>query len=125
MSSVIVFSISLGIAVDDTIHFLVCYQRERRGGSDSETAIRTTIQRVGKALVMTTIALVAGHTVVLFSGFPAIQKFGFLTAITLATALLGDLLFLPALLVCVDKAVPSGSDHPDCPGPRGQSGRSE
>jgi uncharacterized protein len=103
MSSVIVFSISLGIAVDDTIHFLVCYQRERRAGADSESAIRTTIQRVGKALVMTTVALVAGHTVVLFSGFPAIQKFGLLTALTIGSALAGDLLLLPALLVCVDK----------------------
>ena len=124
MSSVIVFSISLGIAVDDTIHFLVCYQRERRGGSGSETAIRTTLERVGKALVMTTVALVAGHGVVLFSGFPAIQKFGLLTAITLAAALAGDLVILPALLMCVDKKVPSGSDAPDCPGPRGQSGGS-
>lgn len=105
MSSVIVFSISLGIAVDDTIHFLVCYQRERRKGEASESAIRTTIQRVGKALVMTTVALVAGHTVVLFSGFPAIQKFGLLTALTIGSALAGDLLLLPALLVCVDRRV--------------------
>ena len=110
MSSVIVFSISLGIAVDDTIHFLVCYQRERRAGADPEPAIRTTLERVGKALVMTTVALVAGHAVVLFSGFPAIQKFGLLTAITLATALLGDLLFLPALLVSVDKPESNSQD---------------
>ncbi len=103
MSSVIVFSISLGIAVDDTIHFLVCYQRERRLGVDPKPAIRTTIQRVGKALVMTTLALIAGHAVVLFSSFPAIQKFGLLTAITIGSALAGDLLILPALLVWVDK----------------------
>lgn len=105
MSSVIVFSISLGIAVDDTIHFLVCYQRERRAGADSESAIRATIHRVGKALVMTTVALVAGHTVVVFSGFPAIQKFGLLTALTIGSALAGDLLILPALLVSVDRRV--------------------
>lgn len=104
MSSVIVFSISLGIAVDDTIHFLVCYQRERHRGVNPKPAIRTTIQRVGKALVMTTIALVAGHAVVLFSSFPAIQKFGLLTAITISSALAGDLLILPALLVWVDRA---------------------
>lgn len=102
MSSVIVFSISLGIAVDDTIHFLVCYQRERRRGVESQDAVRSTFRQVGKALVMTTIALIAGHAVVLVSGFPAVQKFGLLTALTIGSALAGDLVILPALLVCVD-----------------------
>jgi len=50
---------------------------------------------------MTTVALVAGHAVVLTSAFAAIQKFGMLTALTIASALIGDLLFLPAILVCL------------------------
>ena len=98
MSSVIVFSISLGIAVDDTIHFLVCYQRERLHGAGEQEAIGITFRKVGAALVMTTVALIAGHGVVLLSGFPAIRKFGLLTAITIGAALVGDLLLLPALL---------------------------
>ncbi len=106
MSSVIVFSISLGIAVDDTIHFLVCYQRERRHGAGAQEAIGATFRKVGAALVMTTVALIAGHTVVLFSGFPAIRKFGLLTAITIGTAPVGDLLLLPALLAWRTSGLP-------------------
>lgn len=106
MSSVIVFSISLGIAVDDTIHFLVRFKREMdsqpdRSRPDSFLAIRRTFRVVGKALVMTTVALVAGHGVVMLSSFPAVQIFGMLTAVTIASALVGDLLILPAILVCL------------------------
>lgn len=101
MSSVIVFSISLGVAVDDTIHFLVRFKREMRSEADARAAVRRTFKVVGTALVMTTVALVAGHAIVMLSSFPAIQTFGMLTAVTIASALLGDLLILPAILVCL------------------------
>ena len=101
MSSVIVFSISLGIAVDDTIHFLVRFRREMSGGADAATAVVRTFKTVGTVLVMTTIALVAGHAIVIFSGFPAVRVFGLLAAITIGSALVGDLLILPAILVCI------------------------
>ncbi|NQT16275.1 MAG: MMPL family transporter [Planctomycetes bacterium] len=101
MSSVIVFSISLGIAVDDTIHFLVRFRRERKSEADVATAVRRTFKIVGTALVMTTVALVAGHAIVIFSGFPAVRVFGLLAAVTVASALIGDLLILPAILVCI------------------------
>ena len=102
-SSVIVFSISLGIAVDDTIHFLVRFQRELEGGLDRRAAVRRTFQVVGLALVITTVALVAGHSIVRLSAFPAVRTFGLLAAITIASALVGDLVILPALLVCFAK----------------------
>ncbi|MHC4178044.1 MAG: efflux RND transporter permease subunit, partial [Planctomycetota bacterium] len=73
MSSVIVFSISLGVAVDDTIHFLVRFKREIRSEADPRPAVRRTFKVVGTALVMTTVALVAGHGVVMLSSFPAIR----------------------------------------------------
>ncbi len=101
MSAVIVFSISLGIAVDDTIHFLVCFRRETRSETDVTTAIRRTFKIVGTALVMTTVALVAGHAIVIFSGFPAVRVFGLLAAVSITSALVGDLLILPAILVCI------------------------
>jgi hypothetical protein len=101
MSSVIVFSISLGIAVDDTIHFLVHFKQEMRTEADPVVAVRRTFEIVGTALVMTTVALVAGHAIVMLSGFPAIRTFGMITAVTIASALVGDLLILPAILVCV------------------------
>ena len=101
MSSVIVFSISLGIAVDDTIHFLVRFDREIQAGADARSAVQRTFKVVGTALVMTTVALVAGHGVVMLSSFPAIRVFGLITAITIASALVADLLFLPATLICL------------------------
>jgi predicted RND superfamily exporter protein len=101
MSTVIVFSISLGIAVDDTIHFLVRFKREMASGADADLAIRRTFKVVGTAIVMTTVALVGGHLVVMISAFPAIQLFGLLAAVTIASALIGDLLILPAILACL------------------------
>lgn len=101
MSSVIVFSISLGIAVDDTIHFLVRFKREMGSEGDPRPAIRRTFKVVGTALVMTTVALVAGHGIVMISSFPAVRVFGMLAAVTIASALVGDLLILPAILVCL------------------------
>ena len=99
MSSVIVFSISLGIAVDDTIHFLVRYRREIEIDGDPRRAVRRTFRIVGVALVMTTVILVAGHGVVMLSAFPAVRTYGLLTAVTVASALVGDLVLLPAILV--------------------------
>ena len=104
MSSVIVFSISLGIAVDDTIHFLVRYRRERDSGATAPEAVRRTFRVVGTALAMTTVALVAGHGIVLLSAFPAVRVFGMLTAVTLLAALIGDLVILPAMLVCLNRS---------------------
>jgi predicted RND superfamily exporter protein len=101
MSSVIVFSIALGIAVDDTIHFLVRFQHEMRLEANPPLAIRRTFRTVGTALVMTTVTLVAGHSVVMMSAFPSIRVFGMLASLTIASALVGDLLILPAILVCL------------------------
>jgi predicted RND superfamily exporter protein len=103
MSSVIVFSISLGIAVDDTIHFLVRFQRELESDPDPLGAVRRTFRVVGIALVMTTVALVAGHGIVMASAFPTIRVFGMLATVTIAAALVGDLVILPAMLVCFIK----------------------
>ena len=103
MTSVIVFSISLGIAVDDTIHFMVRFQQEMRVDNDPRLAVRRSFKLVGAALVITTMALVAGHGIVMLSGFPAIRIFGLMTCVTLASALIGDLLILPALLVWMAK----------------------
>jgi hypothetical protein len=100
MSSVIVFSISLGIAVDDTIHVLVRFRRELNLSGEPRLAVRRTLKSVGAVLVMTTIALVAGHSIVVFSAFPAVQIFGIVTAVTIASALVGDLVILPAILAC-------------------------
>jgi len=103
MTSVVVFSISLGIAVDDTIHFLVCFKREVASGKEPDCAVRHTFKVVGSALVMTTVTLVAGHAIVMLSGFPSVRVFGMLTALTLSSALVCDLLILPAMVLCLGR----------------------
>jgi hypothetical protein len=101
--SVCCFTICLGIAVDDTIHFLSRYQIEQSQTADVGEAIEKAFQEVGSGLVMTTIVLVAGFGSVIFSDTQDYRVFGSLGVITLITALICDLFLLPALLKAFDK----------------------
>jgi predicted RND superfamily exporter protein len=100
MGSVIVFSIALGIAVDDTIHFLARFKREMRHGPDPPAAIARTMGGVGVALVTTTVLLLAGHAAVLCSVLPVTKVFGGFACAAIVSALVGDLVILPAMLAC-------------------------
>lgn len=95
--NVIVFAIGLGIAVDDTIHFLSRFRDEQRNRSVPD-ALHHTLVTSGKAIVLTTILVVSGLSVLVFSQFLPTVRFAELTAITMLTALPGDLLLLPAML---------------------------
>jgi predicted RND superfamily exporter protein len=92
-------SIALGIAIDDTMHFLVAYQARRRAGLAPDVAASECVRQVGRPIVMTSIMLVVGFLVILASGFATLREFGALTALTMAICLATDLLLLPALLV--------------------------
>ena len=96
--SVCAFTVCLGIAVDDTIHFLTRYIEEKQKTEDERLAIRNAFTAVGTALIMTTVVLVAGFSTVIFSDSRDHRIFASMGAITVAAALFGDLLFLPALL---------------------------
>ena len=91
-------TVCLGIAVDDTIHFLTRYQDEMANCDDEQTAIRNAFTGVGTALILTTIVLVAGFSTVLFSDGRDQIIFASMGIITLSAALFADLVFLPALL---------------------------
>jgi hypothetical protein len=91
--------IAMGIAVDDTMHFLVAYRARRSAGATPEAAARECILQVGRPIVMTSVMLVVGFLVILASGFATLQEFGYLTAFTMALCLTTDLMLLPALLV--------------------------
>jgi predicted RND superfamily exporter protein len=94
----------LGIVVDDTVHFLSKYLRARREqGMNAEDAVRYAFNTVGVALLVTTIVLVAGFLVLAQSTFKLNSDMGLLTSITIAFALLADFLFLPPLLMKLDK----------------------
>ncbi len=94
----IIFTIAFGIAVDDTIHFLSRFKIEKLKGAGRVRAVQKTFMETGKAITFTTIILLAGFTTLMFSDFTVTYYIGFLTGITLLSALLTDLLLLPLLL---------------------------
>ena len=100
----VVVSLTLGIVVDDTVHFLSHYLRARReDGLEPAAAIRYSFGTVGTAMWITTVTLVAGFLVLTLSGYKMNADMGLLSAITLSLALLMDFLFLPALLLKFDR----------------------
>ncbi len=98
-ATVMVASVALGIAVDNTIHLLAGYDRQRRAGDDPVTAVRATMERVGAALIITSLTAAIGFFSLCFSAFVPIRDFGLLAGITMLVALAADLLLVPALLV--------------------------
>ncbi|MEM7457425.1 MAG: efflux RND transporter permease subunit [Planctomycetota bacterium] len=96
--TVCAFTVCLGIAVDDTIHFLTRYKELKEEGKEEHTAIREAFTGVGTALIMTTIVLVAGFSTVISSDSHDHRTFAILGVITISSALFADLIFLPALL---------------------------
>ncbi len=104
LASSVVAAVTMGIVVDDTIHFLSKYLRARKEHhATKEQAIEYAFSHVGTALTVTTIVLVIGFTTLGFSSFELNNSMGLLTAITIAFALLTDFLLLPALLLKFDK----------------------
>ena len=91
------FAVALGIAVDDSLHFLLRYRKELRQGMSRVDAIKSTIINTGSALMITTTILVAGFSVLLFSAFLPTYQFGLLSASMIGVALLCDITLLPAL----------------------------
>ncbi|WP_207891851.1 efflux RND transporter permease subunit [Thiogranum longum] len=100
----IVTGMTLGIVVDDTVHFLSKYLRARREeGLSSPDAVRYAFHTVGTALWTTSAVLMAGFLVLVYSPFELNSGMGLLTAITIGFALLADFLLLPTLLMALDK----------------------
>ena len=100
----VVTGMTLGIVVDDTVHFLSKYLRARREESlSSADAVRYAFHNVGTALWITSMVLIAGFMVLTQSPFKLNSGMGLLTAITIALALVADFLLLPTLLMTLDK----------------------
>jgi predicted RND superfamily exporter protein len=92
-------SVALGIAIDDTVHYIVRYRAERQAGRDPDEASRRASASVGTAIVTTCAMLVAGYLIISLSGFATLRQFGTLSAGTMILCLFTDLVLLPALLV--------------------------
>lgn len=100
----VVVTLTLGIVVDDSVHFLSKYQRARLQGQSAEQAVRYAFHTVGRALWITTVVLVAGFSVLAMSSFRLNADMGQLSAIVIFIALVVDFVFLPALLMRFDTA---------------------
>ncbi|CCN68871.1 efflux RND transporter permease subunit [Vibrio nigripulchritudo] len=99
----VVVTLTLGIVVDDAVHFLSKYQRARKEGKDAEQAVRYAFNTVGRALGITTVVLVAGFSILAMSSFRLNADMGQLSALVIFLALVVDFLFLPTLLMLFDK----------------------
>jgi predicted RND superfamily exporter protein len=99
----VVAGMSLGIIVDDTVHFLSKYKHARDEGRDAQDAVRYSFHSVGRALLITTMVLTVGFAILAMSNFRLNSDMGLLTGIILVVALIIDFLFLPAFLMVFDK----------------------
>ncbi|HRF79935.1 MAG TPA: MMPL family transporter, partial [Flavobacteriales bacterium] len=99
-STMLVFGIALGIAVDNAIHFLARYRLELKlTGGDLHKSVDLATREVSVGIIYTSVVLLAGFSLFGFSHFGGIQALGILTTITLLVAMLTNLLVLPALLL--------------------------
>ncbi len=104
LSLSVVVAMTVGIVVDDTVHFLSKYRKARLDqGKDTGESVRYAFDTAGRAVFTTTLVLVAGFLIFAFSPFIPTAQVGILTALIIAFALLADLTLLPALLRTVDR----------------------
>jgi predicted RND superfamily exporter protein len=101
-STVLVFSVALGIAIDVTIRFLVNYKQELpHNNFDKKKTVIETIHSTGISIIYTSLVLIAGFVIFCFSGFDGTKALGWLTSLTLVTATFTNLVLLPSILISV------------------------
>jgi len=99
-STVLVFSVALGIAIDITIRFLVNYKQELPVNNfNQQQTVIETIHSTGISIIYTSLVLIVGFVIFCFSGFDGTKALGWLTSLTLVTATLTNLVLLPAILI--------------------------
>jgi uncharacterized protein len=99
IASAITFSVCLGIAVDNTIHFLMRFRHEVESGLGRRDAVTAVFESTGRAMLFSTVVVLGGVVPALFSQLPSLHIFGSLFFSAMLAALVGDLFILPALLV--------------------------
>lgn len=111
IATAMIASVSLGLTVDSSVHYITSYHAARRRGASVSEALDATSQGVGLALVFANVALVAGFSVLTLSHFIPLVYFGILVSVSMLGGLFGNLVLLPLLLRMVD-ARPYGSSDP-------------
>lgn len=101
LATSIIAAVALGIAVDDTIHYMAHLARVVKTAPNQREALLLTMDEVGRPVITTSLTLTAGFLVMLLSGFALISQFGWLSAMTMMAAMVANLVLLPALLANV------------------------
>ena len=99
--TILIGSVALGLAVDDTIHFMHNFRRYYSQFHDVRQAVHETLQTTGRAMLFTTVALTSGFIVFLLASMKNLMTYGALAALTISLALVADFLVVPALLALV------------------------
>ena len=113
-STILVFSIAFGIAVDDTIHFLAKYRQDLQFfNGNIRKSVELAMDEVGNSMFYTSIVLFAGFSVFMFSGFMGIVALGGLVSFTLMVAMMSNLIVLPSLLLTYERLTTKRFKDPD------------
>ncbi len=99
VSTIMIANVTIGIAIDDTIHFIVWFRRNMEKGMCHADAILQTLKDVGKPVMITTVVLFMGFFVLVMGAINPTRAFGVLTALSMLFALMGDLFILPSLIM--------------------------
>ena len=99
LMTITIAAISVGIAVDNSIHLVARFKDERREGGDYEHSVATSTSNVGQAMFYTTLVITSGFLIMVFSNFVPTMFFGMLTALAMVTALITNLVMLPMLIL--------------------------
>lgn len=101
--TMMVASIAIGLAVDDTIHFMHNFRRYYEQSGDPEKAVFETLHSTRRAMLVTSLVLSTGFFIYMFTNMENIVRFGFLTGFTILMALASDYFIAPALMVLINK----------------------
>jgi len=107
VTSIIVFAMALGLAVDHAIHILARYREERISGAGCKAAVVRAYRGSGRAVILAALLLLVGFCVLFTSSFMPTRRIGLLTSVSVLGTLIGVLMLLPALLVVFDRRRPA------------------
>lgn len=114
MGAAMIASVSMGLAVDSSIHYITAFHRRRAAGDSVNQALHAVHQTVGRAMIFSTLALIVGFSALALSRFVPTIYFGVLVSLTMFGGLLGNLVILPLLLKLIDRddALPGRASEP-------------
>jgi predicted RND superfamily exporter protein len=109
MGTAMIAAVSMGLSVDSSIHYITAFRRRLADGHACAAALDTAHQTAGRAMIFSTLALVIGFLALTTSGFMPTVSFGWLSCLTLAGGLVGNLVVLPVLLALCSRWITPGS----------------